>query len=74
MGPIKLFNKNPTRRHFADIDLDDEREIIPYCTIGGRACTAWFVLSQLHGHERTRVYYGSWAEWGRMSSCPVEPK
>jgi thiosulfate/3-mercaptopyruvate sulfurtransferase len=62
------------RRLFAGIDLSDEREIIPYCTIGGRACTAWFVLSQLLGHERTRVYDGSWAEWGRMSSSPIESK
>jgi thiosulfate/3-mercaptopyruvate sulfurtransferase len=60
------------RRHFAGIDLGGEQEIIPYCTIGGRACTAWFVLSQLLGHARTRVYDGSWAEWGRMSSSPVE--
>jgi thiosulfate/3-mercaptopyruvate sulfurtransferase len=62
------------RRHFAGIDLSDKLEIIPYCTIGGRACTAWFVLSQLLGHERTRVYDGSWAEWGRTSSSPVESK
>jgi thiosulfate/3-mercaptopyruvate sulfurtransferase len=60
------------RQHFAEIGLGDEQEIIPYCTIGGRACTAWFVLSQLLGHKRTRVYDGSWAEWGRMSSSPVE--
>jgi len=61
------------RRHFSRIDLDDEQEIIPYCTIGGRACTAWFALSRLLGHERTRVYDGSWAEWGRMPSSPIEP-
>jgi thiosulfate/3-mercaptopyruvate sulfurtransferase len=60
------------RRHFADMDLDQGREIIPYCTIGGRACTTWFVLTELLGQERVRVYDGSWAEWGRMSSSPVE--
>ena len=62
------------RRLFAGIDLSDEREIITYCTIGGRACTAWFALSHLLGHQRTRVYDGSWAEWGRMSSSPIESK
>ena len=47
-------------------------ELITYCTIGGRASTAWFVLSYLLGHENVRVYDGSWAEWGRMTGTPVE--
>jgi thiosulfate/3-mercaptopyruvate sulfurtransferase len=46
-------------------------DVITYCTIGGRAATAWFVLSELLGHERVRVYDGSWAEWGRMADTPV---
>jgi thiosulfate/3-mercaptopyruvate sulfurtransferase len=59
------------KRYFADVHLGDGGEVISYCTIGGRASTAWFILSQLLGHEETRVYDGSWAEWGRDSSTPV---
>jgi 3-mercaptopyruvate sulfurtransferase SseA/pimeloyl-ACP methyl ester carboxylesterase len=51
---------------------DPGGEVITYCTIGGRASTAWFVLTYLLGRERVRVYDGSWAEWGRMTQTPVE--
>jgi thiosulfate/3-mercaptopyruvate sulfurtransferase len=60
------------RHAFAPAVLDDNQELITYCTIGGRAATTWFVLTYLIGRDRVRVYDGSWAEWGRTPGTPVE--
>jgi thiosulfate/3-mercaptopyruvate sulfurtransferase len=57
---------------FSPAVLDSGRELMTYCTIGGRAATAWFVLTHLLGHDRVRVYDGSWADWGRTLGTPVE--
>ena len=60
------------RSLFSQVDLESDDEVITYCTIGGRAATAWFVLNRLLGRDRVRVYDGSWAEWGRTPGMPIE--
>jgi thiosulfate/3-mercaptopyruvate sulfurtransferase len=57
---------------FATSESSPNDKVITYCTIGGRACTAWFALTYLLGRQNVRVYDGSWAQWGRMSATPVE--
>lgn len=57
---------------FSPAVLDTGGELITYCTIGGRAATAWFVLTYLLGRDHVRVYDGSWAQWGRTPGTAVE--
>uniref|UniRef100_B8HME6 Sulfurtransferase n=1 Tax=Cyanothece sp. (strain PCC 7425 / ATCC 29141) TaxID=395961 RepID=B8HME6_CYAP4 len=49
-----------------------EKEILPYCAIGGRSGYIWFVLTYLLGYPQVRNYEGSWNEWSRLSHLPVQ--
>ena len=67
----RFCDSDELRRVFAPAGLPEGAEVITYCTIGGRASTAWFALTYLLGRDGVRVYDGSWAEWGRMPAAPV---
>jgi len=67
----RLRSVDELRRQFGPIAASPVGDVITYCAIGGRAATAWFVLTYLLGHPNVRVYDGSWAEWGHSGAAPV---
>ena len=60
------------RAAFREAGLRNGGDVITYCRLGHRASLGWFVLHELLGHERVRVYDGSWTEWGSIVGVPVE--
>ncbi len=60
------------RRVYAEKGVTPDREVIVYCRIGERAAFTFYVLRELLGYPRVRVYDGSWSEWGNMVGAPVK--
>lgn len=52
--------------------VTDETDVITYCRLGHRATVLYFVLTELLGFRRVRVYDGSWIEWGNLVRAPIE--
>ncbi|MDZ7958097.1 MAG: sulfurtransferase [Aulosira sp. DedQUE10] len=49
-----------------------DKEVFPYCAIGGRSAYTWFVLKYLLGYPNVRNYDGSWNEWSRLPDALIE--
>jgi thiosulfate/3-mercaptopyruvate sulfurtransferase len=60
------------RRIFEQAGVTKNKAVVTYCTIGNRASEAWFALKHLLDYPDTRVYYGSWVDWGKASDTSVE--
>jgi thiosulfate/3-mercaptopyruvate sulfurtransferase len=49
-----------------------EGDVIPFCNTGQAAATDWFVLAEVLGRSRVRLYDGSMSEWTADPARPVE--
>jgi len=55
---------------YADLQLDGDQTIIPYCQHGYRSANTWLALTLL-GYRQVRNYLGSWDEWGNQDGLPI---
>jgi thiosulfate/3-mercaptopyruvate sulfurtransferase len=72
---LLVFNPDGTFKPAAELqtlfethEITPEREIFPYCAIGGRSAQVWFVLKYLLGYPQVRNYDGSWNVWSRLEN------
>ena len=56
---------------YSSYGVTPEKEIFPYCAIGGRSSSTWFVLKYLLGYPNVRNYDGSWNEWSRLYNSAI---
>ncbi|SJZ52537.1 3-mercaptopyruvate sulfurtransferase [Consotaella salsifontis] len=67
----RLKPQEELRRVFAESGLDLDRPIVTSCGSGVTAAVISLALAALDV-ENTRLYDGSWTEWGSQSDTPVE--
>ncbi len=73
IGPDTRFRTPPElRRLLEERGASPGKEIISYCRLSHRASLAYFVMTELLGYEKVRVYDGSWTEWGSLVGFPIE--
>jgi thiosulfate/3-mercaptopyruvate sulfurtransferase len=56
---------------YKEAGVSPDREVITYCGRGFAASCGLLALKVL-GHEKVRLYDGSWAEWSNDPELPAE--
>ena len=63
-GTFKSFDE--LKALYGQQGITPDKEVFPYCAVGGRSAFIWFVLKYLLGYPKVRNYDGSWNEWSRL--------
>lgn len=71
-GPIPWFKRpDELRSVLADAGITEDHTVYLYCFKGART-SAMFIAFKLAGFEKVRNYFGSWNEWSRDPSLPID--
>ena len=57
---------------YEGVGATSDREIVIYCMRAHRASHTMFVLKELLGYPRLKVYDGSWIEWSNIPELAIE--
>lgn len=68
-GTFKSFDE--LQALYSSKGITSDKEVFPYCAIGGRSGYTWFVLKYLLGYPKVRNYDGSWNEWSRLADVAI---
>jgi thiosulfate/3-mercaptopyruvate sulfurtransferase len=70
MGPV-FKSPDEVRAECMTAGVKTNDEIILYCFKGARASNTYLALKQA-GFDNVKMYFGSWNEWSRDPSLPIE--
>lgn len=70
-GDATLKDFDEIKASLEEKGLNETKEVVCYCTGGVRSAWLYFVLKVV-GYPKVRNYPGSWWEWSRDFSTPVE--
>jgi len=65
-------SKEEIQAECATIGIDENSIVYLYCFKGARASNTFVALKEA-GVKDVRLYFGSWNEWSRDESLPIEP-
>lgn len=61
--PAKFLTVNDSKKLFQQLGIKTDEKSITYCNSGHLASGSWFVLSELMGNNKVKLYDGSMHQW-----------
>ncbi len=70
-APATFRSEDELRQAFEALGVKTDEPIIAYCNSGAVSAATWFVLSEILGNKKAKLYDGSMHEWTKNPNRPV---